>query len=345
MTEIPKLHPACEVWPPMAENDLAELAADIAKNGQREAIVLMPDGQMILDGRCRWLACARAGMTPTTRLFGSAASDGGDPYRFVISKNRHRRHLSYAEKCFAAEAIATMSDGGDRRSNNFSSSKEELKRLTRAEAAKSIGIGLAGIDDARTIRVDGDPELVARVKRGELPVRKTATRLRAQKNAAAPVPPLLPQPPRPQPRKLGHVLLERAARAAAMPELTLEEKGYPPPELAHQQHPEAPPGTTYAMKWREDNGRVQLWPLAEKQRLQLTWRYQAAIGQLAKLDPSCWPPGADIASLNPRQRAAILFDLRKVLLPLMPRLREWETLCASPEGEWPRDVAAPHATA
>ena len=96
----------------------------------------------------------------------------------------NRRHMSYAERCFAAEALATLARGGDR-SRDFKASKEALKSLSRNEAAAALNIGKSGLEDARIIRQHGGPEIVAKVKTGELPVRRTATRLRAEQKGQA----------------------------------------------------------------------------------------------------------------------------------------------------------------
>lgn len=62
-----KAHPISDIFPMMEPSELAELAADIRKNGLREPIVLHADGS-ILDGRNRWAACDQIGRTPETRI-------------------------------------------------------------------------------------------------------------------------------------------------------------------------------------------------------------------------------------------------------------------------------------
>lgn len=80
-----KPHPAADAFPMMGEARFAELAGDIATHGQREDITLC-DGK-ILDGRNRYKACRKLGITPKTRDF------DGDPWGYVWSLNGQRRDL------------------------------------------------------------------------------------------------------------------------------------------------------------------------------------------------------------------------------------------------------------
>jgi hypothetical protein len=184
---IPQLHPACAAWPVMPEKELLELAHDIEKNQLKETIVTMPDGSL-LDGRCRWLACEIVAVTPRTRLFGSETSDGDDPIRFVLSKNKLRRHMSYAEKCFVGDTLANLADG--ERKSAAASKEAGANPITQDEAALALGISRSGTQDARVIREVGGPEVVEEVKTGKRAIRAIATAMRAKRkkaNGGAPV--------------------------------------------------------------------------------------------------------------------------------------------------------------
>lgn len=109
-------HPAAELFPMLAPDDLADLADDIAANGLREPVWLWDDperGTVLLDGRNRLAACQAAGVPCVTRRY-----DGGDPVGFVLSMNLKRRHLTPGqrallaldvEKLYAAEAAEQIS--------------------------------------------------------------------------------------------------------------------------------------------------------------------------------------------------------------------------------------------
>jgi hypothetical protein len=92
-------HPISGLFPVLPDDQLFELAEDIAKNGLREPIVLF-DG-MVLDGRNRLKACDLAGVEPRFEEY-----TGSDPFSYVVSCNLHRRHLSAEErKAIAKELI------------------------------------------------------------------------------------------------------------------------------------------------------------------------------------------------------------------------------------------------
>lgn len=59
--------------------------------GLRQAVVLY-EGK-ILDGRNRWLACQKIGLTAKTEQY-----QGEDPVGFVVSLNLSRRHLTISQK-------------------------------------------------------------------------------------------------------------------------------------------------------------------------------------------------------------------------------------------------------
>lgn len=82
-------HPYADAWPMLREDELAELAADIAATGLRHSIVLH-DG-MVLDGRNRLAACTIAGVEPT---FVDFEGTDDDALAFVQSENNARRHQS-----------------------------------------------------------------------------------------------------------------------------------------------------------------------------------------------------------------------------------------------------------
>lgn len=136
-----KIHPAADLFPMMAADELGALAKDIAENGVRQGIVLwtstrMPvqtaaaaKGAALLDGRNRLAALELAfGHDPerlAERLDDTLFIDanngarlvGGefDPWDFVVSANLHRRHLSIEDrKRIAAELLKARPVRSDR---------------------------------------------------------------------------------------------------------------------------------------------------------------------------------------------------------------------------------------
>ena len=170
-----ELHPACVCWPPMSEAEIAELSADIARNGQLFPAILH-EGQ-ILDGRNRGLACDRAGIELRTEIY-----QGDDPVGFVISANLHRRHLPKVELAFIGETLATLKRGGDR-GNQYTGGKALSSALplskTREQVAKELGIDPRRIDDASSVRKNCEPHIVEMARTGKIGIQAVAAYGRA----------------------------------------------------------------------------------------------------------------------------------------------------------------------
>ena len=93
-------HPAARLFPLIKGDEFEALVDDIREHGQREPILLHPDGS-ILDGRNRYLACQKLGLEPKSEHW-----DGeGSPEEIVLSLNLHRRHLSSAQRAAIAVEI------------------------------------------------------------------------------------------------------------------------------------------------------------------------------------------------------------------------------------------------
>src|SRR5271163_491695 len=102
MTSELQFHPLADIFPMLDSKALAELADDIAEQGQREPIIML-DG-MILDGRNRYRACLMAGVEPTFGEF----PDSGDPLAAVISANLRRRHLDESQRAMIAARLSNL---------------------------------------------------------------------------------------------------------------------------------------------------------------------------------------------------------------------------------------------
>lgn len=107
-----KAHPYADAWPMLDDDELAELAEDIAANGLRDPIVTY--GGLILDGRNRYAACGLAKVEPDFREF-----DGDDDKAlvFVQSVNNARRHQSKGS--LAASWALSMLAAGKRREGRW----------------------------------------------------------------------------------------------------------------------------------------------------------------------------------------------------------------------------------
>lgn len=145
-------HEAAGIFPRMDDAVFGELVADIKEHGLLEPIWTL-DGK-ILDGRHRFWACVKAGVEPTFREW-----TGDDPIAFVISLNRHRRHLTPSQLGLVAEKVATMRQG----------ERTDLPQpcgMSQARAAKLMGVSVRQVQLAGKIRREGTPEDVAAVQAG-----------------------------------------------------------------------------------------------------------------------------------------------------------------------------------
>ena len=158
MSDVFKLpvFPAADVFPMMADDELSELAEDIAANGLHEPLVKAeietpdepkhPMTWMLIDGRNRRAACKLAGIEPSIREL-----NGGDPTAYVLSANIHRRHMTKGQRAMAVAKIYP-----------------DPKRGAHSELNKStggLGFDKAYLSHARTV-LQYAPDLAANVLTG-----------------------------------------------------------------------------------------------------------------------------------------------------------------------------------
>lgn len=102
------VHPLATIFPMMAEDELADLAADIEANGLLHPIILDADGQ-IVDGRNRQRACEIAAIQPEYEQL-----NGRDATAFIVSANLARRNLTKAQQAMALAMIYPEPEKGGR---------------------------------------------------------------------------------------------------------------------------------------------------------------------------------------------------------------------------------------
>lgn len=123
------VHRYAEAWPLLGDDELAELADDIAANGQREPITVFQG--KILDGRNRAAACKIAGVDCATVGF---VGDEDEALAFVQSVNNQRRHQSKGS--LAASWALSMLAAGKRDGAQWSygeSRNSEIRYDVRAQ--------------------------------------------------------------------------------------------------------------------------------------------------------------------------------------------------------------------
>jgi hypothetical protein len=169
-----EIHPAANLFPLMTEEEYEGLKQDIAENGQREDIVVWC-GKLI-DGRNRLRACEELQRQPSI----AELDEDQDPWKYVISHNLHRRHLTTTQRSAVAGKLATLKRGGDRKSDEFKVSKD----TSIADAAKLMNVSEVSVKRAKQVIEHGSKELVAAMERGDVSV-STGANLVASKVSKA----------------------------------------------------------------------------------------------------------------------------------------------------------------
>jgi hypothetical protein len=81
----------------------------------------------------------------------------------VVSHNRHRRHVTTAQRAAVAADIANLERG----TNQHAGKVPSIEGTSQAQAAKLMGVSVASVERAAAIK-RADPVLHDRVKAGEL---------------------------------------------------------------------------------------------------------------------------------------------------------------------------------
>jgi ParB-like chromosome segregation protein Spo0J len=176
-----KFHEVANIFP-LDEEHLDELAEDIREKGQLVPIELL--GGKIIDGRRRWLACQKAGVTPATLEI-----ETDDPIAHVLSLNLQRRQLTVSQRAMVGDearemyekaAVRRMSEGGKEagrghpKKGERNSSHPFRVPQSRDQIGAAVGVSGDSIDRARTVRKAGIPQVAEAVRAGKLSVNKAA---------------------------------------------------------------------------------------------------------------------------------------------------------------------------
>lgn len=168
-------HPAASIFPMLPEDKLLELADDIEKNGQREAILIL-DGK-ILDGRNRSCACQLKGIRLVTKI----VTDIDDPVAYVLSLNLHRRHLTPSQASMCAARARELYEQQAKERMLSGKKSDPVENLPQGEsskardaAGKAFGVSGKSVDFAKKVLDKGIPELAKAVDEGRMAVSTAA---------------------------------------------------------------------------------------------------------------------------------------------------------------------------
>lgn len=149
------VHPYADKFPMLPAAELDELAESIAANGLRQPIVVTPDG-LILDGRNRFAACEKAGVSPETVVY-----DGDDLAEYVIDANSSRRHMSTGARAMST-ALVLAADGRRHEGRWKRGSVVQNPELAEGRRAWQVAVANAGVV------LDFAPDLAEAVVTGTL---------------------------------------------------------------------------------------------------------------------------------------------------------------------------------
>jgi len=189
-----EFHPAADIFPMLADDELQALAEDIKAHGLQVPIDLL-DGK-ILDGRNRYRACEIAGVTPRMVNVHPA-----DPIAYVLSKNLHRRHLTTSQRAMIAARVREYyeqeakerqkaaqskpgqkaAQGGGNIATALNSSENAEKGKSRDQAGRALNVSGKTVDAATKVLEKGSPELVQAVDKGKTSVSAAAKQIEIAK--------------------------------------------------------------------------------------------------------------------------------------------------------------------
>lgn len=176
-----EFHEAAGIFP-LDEEHLDELAENIREHGLLVPIELL--GGKIIDGRRRWLACQKAGVTPAT-----VEIKTDDPIAYVLSLNLQRRQLTVSQRSmvgdearemYAKAAMERMEAGqkaggrGHKKNSEKISSQSCRAPQSRDQIGAAVGVSGFSIDRAHDVREKGIPELAEAVLAGKISVAKAS---------------------------------------------------------------------------------------------------------------------------------------------------------------------------
>ena len=296
--------------------DLDQLADSILEEGLLQPIGITPEGELVF-GHRRLAACRDILKWDEidVRIVEISSIAAGE-----MHENEMRKAFTETERYAIFETLRVKGAGRPRdnshRGANYS--KEHETKDWRADKAAQDA-GFAGRGTAYRVKdviEMGVPELAEAMDAGKITVSAAAKLSRLPKEeqrealkAPKPKAPRQPKVKGPPQKPVGQILLDRAKRTPAFDEqLSLEDRGYPPPELAAKQHPDYPAGVTYAMAWREENGRVQLWSQATKKQMAIAEKFRTALAPVLQLDPG------ELDQLTAEQRSTVVAYLRRLMV-------------------------------
>jgi hypothetical protein len=152
------IHPIADLFPLLAGADRDEFRESVKERGVVAPIAVNLQG-ILLEGRNRLIIADELGVECP-----KVVVDVNDEAGWIIAMNLKRRHLDAGQRAMIAEQLANMPLGGaDYRSLNLDTDKSSM-----VDAAKKMQVSRASVAIARRVRKKAAPEVVEKVKSGEM---------------------------------------------------------------------------------------------------------------------------------------------------------------------------------
>lgn len=164
-------HEYADDFPELLPDEYEELKASIAADGLIDPITVLD--YQVLDGRHRYRACRelnKAGHEfPEGRhLRFIPVPDGMDPWRYVLIKNLHRRHMTSSQRARIVAKRITTALGSNQHTREAEGLQACKPSIDREEAAEIGKVSTRLIDSVKRYQATGVPELDTAVADGNV---------------------------------------------------------------------------------------------------------------------------------------------------------------------------------
>jgi len=153
------------------DEEFTHLVNSIKSEGLLEPIVIWKG--KIVDGRHRHLACKEARVQPEYTYLPDDWSLDKVKNR-VVALNVLRRHLTTGQRALVAAALATMTVGGDRKSDQRQNSADDK---SNKQVGDQLNVSHQSVKTAKNIKKD-TPDLAEKVNKGQMSLNAAETERR-----------------------------------------------------------------------------------------------------------------------------------------------------------------------
>lgn len=177
-----KAHKFADMFPMISEREYPAFRRGIEENGLLKKIVLL-NGVAILDGRNRHRALKDLGLVndPAHYVNFEDLPLNISPFRYVVSENLDRRHLSESQRAMVAARMADMRQGertdikpdaplNDDAPLDTTEPSADMQKVSQTDAAAMLQVSPRMVTGANQILKHGIDELQRMVEAGEIAV-------------------------------------------------------------------------------------------------------------------------------------------------------------------------------